>query len=226
MQPPEAVPLWTLVEQPPAAPVPDLIGAYLATADLIGERTAELHQVLAGDADHPSFAPEPFTPYYQRGLYQSMRSAVRLAFRSLRRQLHDLDPSLRGPAEQVLACESEILRRQQAVRSEPIAAQRIRCHGQYHLGKLLFTGRDFVVTDFRGDPALPLGERRIKRSPLRDIASMICSFHQVETRQPALAAAVRPGTTAAAAGRLPPGYGGPPHPGRPVPGEPGIAGVV
>jgi maltose alpha-D-glucosyltransferase/alpha-amylase len=175
----EPVPMWTLVEHPPAAPLTGLIGAYLGTAERIGERTANLHHVLASDAESPAFAPEPLTPYYQRGLYQSMRSAVRLTFRSLRKRLRDPDHPLRGPAEQVLGAESEILRRQQAVRSEPIAARRIRCHGQYRLGKLLFTGRDFVIIDFHGDPALPLGERRIKRSPLRDIASMICSFHQV-----------------------------------------------
>lgn len=52
----------------------ELIGSYLAAASLLGQRTAELHLSLSQAADDPDFAPEPFSPLYQRALYQSMRS--------------------------------------------------------------------------------------------------------------------------------------------------------
>jgi hypothetical protein len=43
---------------------------------------------------------------------------------------------------------------------------------------VLYTGKDFVIIDFEGEPARPIGERRIKRSPLKDVAVMLRSFGQ------------------------------------------------
>jgi maltose alpha-D-glucosyltransferase/alpha-amylase len=52
-----------------------------------------------------------------------------------------------------------------------------RIHGDYHLGQVLFTGDDYVIIDFEGEPALSFSERRLKKSPFKDVAGMIRSFH-------------------------------------------------
>jgi maltose alpha-D-glucosyltransferase/alpha-amylase len=168
--------LMHLLEEPPQL-ARDTIGAYLPVAHLFGTRTADLHTALGSDRRDPEFAPEPFTFMYQASLYQSLRSYGARALQSLREYLTDLPEDTAEAARSVLARETVINQHYDLVRKDRIEALRIRCHGDYHLDKLLYTGNDFVITDFEGETGRPLGQRRMKRSPLRDIAGMIRSFH-------------------------------------------------
>ena len=162
-------------EVPPQAI--ELIGTYLENARLLGARTASLHLALASDTEDPAFAPEPFTPHAQRGLYQSMRNLTRQNFQLLAQRLKTLPPETQAAAQHVLTLELEILARFRAIYGRRLDAVRIRHHGDYHLGQVLHNGKDFFIIDFEGEPALAISERRLKRSPLRDVAGMMRSFH-------------------------------------------------
>lgn len=155
----------------------DLIGPYLDSARLLGRRTAELHLALASDPADPAFVPEPFTAAYQRSLVQEMGDLTVRVMQLLRRRLAGLPPAIHPEAEAVLALEPAIAARSQALLQRQITALRTRIHGDYHLGQVLYTGSDFVIIDFEGEPARPLRERRQKRSPLQDVAGMLRSFH-------------------------------------------------
>jgi maltose alpha-D-glucosyltransferase/alpha-amylase len=167
--------LQNAAQEPPQI-ARELVGSYLEDARLLGLRTAELHNVLSSDPDDPDFALEPFTIFYQRSLYQSMRNLTGRVFQSLAARLHTLPEGLRTDAQQVLELQPDVLARFRRLIEMKIHGVRIRCHGDYHLGQVLFTGKDFVITDFEGEPLHPLSERRLKRSPLRDVAGMLRSF--------------------------------------------------
>ena len=169
-------PLLELAASQPSEALRDLLGPHLETARLIGRRTAELHAVLAS-GDGPAFAPEPFTTLYQRSFYQSMRNTAGQVLRQLRQALRGALPDdVRPIMQQVLDEEEMIMERLRRIVELKVESVRIRCHGDYHLGQLLHTGRDVMILDFEGEPGRPLGERRIKRTALRDVAGMIRSF--------------------------------------------------
>ena len=157
--------------------VADEVDTYLDSARRLGERTAELHLALASGAEGEEFAPEPMTPHYLRGTFQSMRSLAVQNLRLLRKQIKSLPAELVPVAQRVADLESAVLQRYHRLVEQTFDAKRIRIHGDCHLGQVLWTGRDFVFLDFEGDAAVPISERRLKRSPLRDVARMLRSFH-------------------------------------------------
>jgi maltose alpha-D-glucosyltransferase/alpha-amylase len=114
---------------------------------------------------------------YQRSVYQSMRALLRRVSQDLKNRIQNLPKPLQEEASKVLRSEQKIQSYLQKIVGKKLSATKIRIHGDYHLGQVLFTGKDFIVIDFEGEPARSLSERRLKRSPLRDIAGMIRSFH-------------------------------------------------
>ncbi|PSR29846.1 MAG: maltose alpha-D-glucosyltransferase [Sulfobacillus thermosulfidooxidans] len=168
---------WSDTEIHPDENLLLVMGEFSGQAALIGRKTAEMHMLLASDSDNPDFRPEPFSALDQRAMYQSMRQ-------NADRTLTELERALGLFREDVAIMAQEILHKREHIEEifrqaarKTVQGSKIRCHGDYHLGQLLYTGRDFVVVDFEGEPLVPLSRRRIKRSPLKDVAGMIRSFH-------------------------------------------------
>ena len=158
----------------------DLIGgAHVEHIRLLATRTAEMHIALGTDWKHEDFAPEEFSLHYQRSLYSGYKSLVREAMDLLRKHFNEFAPNHQEEIETLFGIREELLDKLRSIYDHKIEAVKIRPHGNYELEALLFKDGDFVITNFEGDPSFSLTERRLRKSPLTDLASMLRSFHMV-----------------------------------------------
>ncbi len=141
----------------------------------LARRTGEVHLALASDADDPVFAPESITTDDQRTISEGILDSAREMYALLRRQT--FEGLLAEEVAELLGYEPRVKTLASEYATEAVQAMKTRTHGDYHLGQVLNTGDDFFLIDFEGEPRRTLAERQAKRSPLRDVAGMLRSFH-------------------------------------------------
>jgi maltose alpha-D-glucosyltransferase / alpha-amylase len=151
---------------------------YLEMTELMGKRTARMHQVLASIKEVKGFEPEPFSLLYQKSLYQSLRTFVKRTFSAVIPHMAKLDQEAREMLQGIMDDQDKYFSFfQKILESGKIQTWKTRIHGNYKLDKLLFTGKDFILTDFEGEVEYPLSVRKLKHCPLKDVAYMLGSLH-------------------------------------------------
>ena len=152
------------------------VGDYVRSAALLGTRVGEMHKVLSR-THIEAFAPAPLDEAGRQATTDEIRRDLARALGALDERAGTLPAEARDALGFVRSKLPSIERRLVNAARAPEGGIRTRVHGDLHLGQVLYTGEDFVIVDFQGDPARPLAERKAKRSPLVDVAGMLRSIH-------------------------------------------------
>ncbi|MEX2615127.1 MAG: maltose alpha-D-glucosyltransferase [Alphaproteobacteria bacterium] len=142
----------------------------LDLSDIIGRRTGELHRALAAPTDNPAFGTEPVSERDVVDWVADTLTQIDDAFRRL------VTMERTKEIEQLLSRRHEIEALIRSFSDRVPGGDKSRIHGDYHLGQILISQADIYIIDFEGEPRRKLDERRVKSSPLRDLAGMLRSF--------------------------------------------------
>ena len=144
---------------------------------LLGKRTAEMHLALYKKTDDPAFFSEPFTDDYRQFLTGRFTDLLTRRYDLLVNNYDRLDAQAQRLAWVFMEAKEMIDDFVADFQTRWLGSCRIRIHGDYHLGQVLALPDDYVIIDFEGEPESTIADRKIKHSPLKDVAGMIRSYH-------------------------------------------------
>ena len=154
-------------------------GAYLEHVLLLGQRSAEMHKALSSAQDEKDFQYEEFSLHYQKSLYSGLKTLVRTTIKALEKKLGLFHMEIRKEVLDLFKYEDILDKSFKKIANDKLECMKIRIHGHYHLSRILFTGYDFIITGFEGDLSFSYHSKKVKKSALRDLATLIYSIHRI-----------------------------------------------
>jgi maltose alpha-D-glucosyltransferase/alpha-amylase len=175
--PPVSSNFYDLINIQPPDFVQEYFHIYLQQINLLAQRTAEFHTILGSETEESAFKPEQFTDFRKYSKYHTVYSLVRETVRLLDNKIFQFSENIQKQGKYIIDSEKEILSIFKSIRDRNISGMRIRVHGDYSLWNVLYSGKDFIITNFEGRSSQSLSERKSKTSPLFDVAALLRSIH-------------------------------------------------
>lgn len=143
----------------------------------LAKRTAEMHIALGSEFEDTAFTPTRFNGDYTVWLKNRLLYQFQNRLNAVENNLHKLDGLALELAEEFLEKKNEIRKRFVQFDWTKLKSERLRVHGDYHLGQILVKDDDFFILDFEGEPESTIRDRKVKQPPLKDVAGLFRSFH-------------------------------------------------
>jgi len=156
----------------------DWVGLNLFNkVQLLAQRTAEMHIALGSEFEETAFTPAHFNGDYTVWLKNRLTYQFENRLNLTENNLHKLEGYSLELAKEFLESKNEIRKRIVSFDWTKLKGERIRIHGDYHLGQILVQDDDFCILDFEGEPESTIRDRKVKQPPLKDVAGLFRSFH-------------------------------------------------
>lgn len=156
----------------------DWIGLNLLNkVKLLAQRTAEMHIALGSEFADTNFTPAHYNGDYTVWLKNRLTYQFQNRLNLTENNLHKLKGYTLELAREFMDSKNEIRKRLVNFDWTKLKGERIRIHGDYHLGQILVQDNDFCILDFEGEPESTIRDRKVKQPPLKDVAGLFRSFH-------------------------------------------------
>ena len=156
----------------------DWVGLQLfLQVQTLARRTAEMHIALGSEFEETAFTPTHYNGDYTVWLKNKMLYQFQNRLNLVENNLHKLEGLALDLAKEFMNKKNQIREHFVDFDWTKLKGERLRIHGDYHLGQILVKDNDFYILDFEGEPESTIRDRKVKQPPLKDVAGLFRSFH-------------------------------------------------